>query len=124
VASAPLIGDWWQICHDEIVARAMSAMRMDHASDPDRQWLSECAIAIGHRIDAYLDRCTPLPVYTPAPILYAAVEGTVVLYRRKDTPFGTTGGWADNAVSTPIYSDPLEGLYPMLAPYKERLGVA
>jgi hypothetical protein len=124
VASPPLVGDWWQICHDEIVARALSAMRMDHVSDPDLCRVSEAAATAGRLIDERLDRCTPLPVYTPAPILAAAVEATVVLYRRKDAPFGTTGGWADNAVATPIYSDPLEGVYPMIAPYRERAGVA
>ena len=71
-----------------------------------------------------LDRCTPLPVVVPAPILAAAVEATIVLYRRKDVPFGTAGGWADNAVQFPVYSDPLEGVMPLLAPYRERLGVA
>jgi hypothetical protein len=56
--------------------------------------------------------------------LAAAVEATIVLYRRKDAPFGTVGGWADNVVVTSIYADPLEGVWPMIAPYQERQGVA
>jgi hypothetical protein len=124
VASPPLTGDWWQSAHDDIVSRALAAMRMDTASEPDLQRVSDAAVTAGQLIDQRLDRCSPLPVYTPAPILAAAVEATIVLYRRKDAPFGTQGGWADNAVAFPIYSDPLEGVMPMLAPYRERLGVA
>jgi hypothetical protein len=124
VASPPLTGTWWVEAHDDIVARALAAMRMDSASEPDLQRVSDAAVTAGQLIDQRLDRCTPLPVYTPAPILAAAVEATIVLYRRKDAPFGTAGGWADNAVATPIYSDPLEGVWPMLAPYRERIGVA
>jgi hypothetical protein len=124
VASPPYVGDWWQLDHDVIVDRALKAMRMDSPTDPDLQAVGDAAVTAGQLIDQRLDRCSPLPVVTPAPILAAAVEATVVLYRRKDAPFGTTGGWADNAVTTPIYSDPLEGVWPMIAPYRERVGVA
>jgi hypothetical protein len=115
---------WWADQHDVIVDRALRAMRLSSPTEPDMQAVSDAAVTAGQLIDARLDRCTPLPVVTPAPILTACVEATVVLYRRKDTPFGTTGGWADNAVATPIYSDPLEGVWPMIAPWRERLGVA
>jgi hypothetical protein len=115
---------WWQEHHDEIVSRALAAMRMDIASEPDLQRVSDAAFTAGQLIDDRLDRCTPLPVYTPTPILAAAVEATIVLYRRKDAPFGTVGGWADNVVVTSIYADPLEGVWPMIAPYQERQGVA
>jgi hypothetical protein len=124
VASSPYIGDWWQLEHDVIVARALDAMRMTSVSDPDLARVSDAAFTAGRLIDERLDRCTPLPVVTPSPILAAAVEATVVLYRRKDVPFGTAGGWADNAVQFPVYSDPLEGVWPMLAPWRERVGVA
>jgi hypothetical protein len=86
--------------------------------------VSDAAVTAGQLIDQRLDRCSPLPVYTPAPILAAAVEATIVIYRRKDAPFGTAGGWADNAVQFPIYSDPLEGVMPLLRPWIERVGVA
>jgi hypothetical protein len=120
----PLIGDWWTIDHDVIVARALAAMRMLDSSEPDQLRVSTAANAAGVLIDQRLDRVTEFPVSTPEPILAAAVEVTVVLYRRKDAPFGTAGGWADNTVTTPIYSDPLEGVWPMIAPYRERIGVA
>lgn len=124
MTTPPLIGDWWERDHDVIVCRALDAMRMTDASEPDRQRVSDAANAAGQLIDMRLDRCTPLPVVVPEPIMAAAVEATVVLYRRKDAPFGTAGGWADNQVATPIYSDPLEGVWPMIAPWRERLGVA
>jgi len=124
VATPPLIGDWWVRDHDVIVARALAAMRMLDASEPDRLRVSDAANSAGTLIDLRLDRVTEFPVATPEPILAAAVEVTIVLYRRKDAPFGTAGGWADNTITTPIYSDPLEGVMPMLAPYRERLGVA
>jgi hypothetical protein len=124
MVTPPLVGNWWQLEHDVIVARALASMRMTSATDPDLQAVSDAANTAGRLIDERLDRCTPLPVVVPAPILSAAVEATVVLYRRKDAPFGTAGGWADQTTTTPIYSDPLEGVWPMIAPWRERLGVA
>jgi hypothetical protein len=124
MASPPLVGDWWQVDHDTIMSAALAAMRLTSPTEPDLQRVSDAANTAGRLIDERLDRCAPLPVITPGPILAAAVEATVVLYRRKDVPFGTAGGWADNAVATPVYSDPLEGVWPMIAPWRERLGVA
>jgi len=124
VASPPYVGDWWRLDHDTIVTRALAVMRMNSVSDPDLQRVSDAADAAGRLIDDRLDRCTPLPVTTPEPILAAAVEVTVEMYRRKDAPFGTVGGWADQAVPLPIYPDPLGGVWPMIACYRQRMGVA
>jgi hypothetical protein len=124
MASPPLIGDWWRVEHDHIVTRALAVMRMDSPTEPDLQRVNMAADAAGRLIDDRLDRCTPLPVVTPEPILTAAVEVTVEMYRRKDAPFGTVGGWADGAVAAPIYPDPLSGVWPMIAPYRQRMGVA
>lgn len=124
MTSPPLVGDWWQVEHDTIVNAALAAMRLTSVSEPDLQRVSDAANTAGRLIDERLDRCTPLPVVVPGPIVAAAVEATIVLYRRKDAPFGTAGGWADQTVTTPIYSDPLEGVYPLIAPWRERLGVA
>jgi hypothetical protein len=124
MAAPPLVGDWWQLDHDVIVNAALAAMRLTSVSEPDLQRVSDAANTAGRLIDERLDRCTPLPVITPGPIVAAAVEATIVLYRRKDAPFGTAGGWADQTVTTPIYSDPLEGVYPLIAPWRERVGVA
>jgi hypothetical protein len=115
---------WWQENHEEITTRALEVMRLNVVSDPDLQRVSDAADTAGQLIDARLDRCTPLPVLTPAPILAAAIEATVLIYRRKDNPFGVVGGWADNTVATPVFADPLEGVWPMIAPWQERLGVA
>ena len=75
-------------------------------------------------IDNELDRCEPLPALTPEPILEAAALATCNQYRRKDAPFGTAGGWGDTGTQTPVYSDPLYGVRPMIAPWKQRRGVA
>lgn len=115
---------WWVEHHDEIMVAALEAMRMSSPSEPDMLRVSVAANVAGELIDARLDRVTELPILTPTPLLAAAVEVTIVMFRRKDAPFGTAGGWADNTIATPIYSDPLEGVMPMLAPYRERLGVA
>jgi hypothetical protein len=115
---------WWQEHHDDIVTRARAVMRLDNPSEPDRDRIVDAACTAGQLIDDRLDRCTPLPVNTPLPILSAAVQVTIELYRRKDVPFGTAGGWADQAIAVPIYADPLESVWPMIAPYQERLGVA
>lgn len=124
MATAPLIGDWWRVEHDTIVSRALAVMRMSTASEPDLQRVSDAANTAGNLIDLRLDRCTPLPVVTPWPIMAAAVEGTVEVYRRKDAPFGTVGGWADQAAALPIYPDPLSGVYHLIDPYRQRMGVA
>jgi hypothetical protein len=124
MATPPLVGDWWQLEHDTIVNAALAAMRLTSVSEPDLLRVSDAANTAGRLIDERLDRCTPLPVVVPQPLIAAAVEATIVLYRRKDAPFGTAGGWADQTVTTPIYSDPLEGVYPLIAPWRERVGVA
>lgn len=116
---------WWYDHHDDIVTRARVALRLHDDTDPDVATVDREAITAGQMIDARLDRCTPLPQPTPGPILDAAVETTINLYRRSSAPFGTVGGFAENSASpTPIYADPLEGVYPMIIPWRERWGVA
>jgi hypothetical protein len=122
MVSAPLRCDWW-VVHDTIVSHALAMLRLESPTDPDIAAVERAALAIEADIDAYLDRCTPLPATMPAPVVEAAVLATCNQYRRKDAPFGTTGGWSDTP-QIPVHPDPLYGVRAMLDPYRERRGVA
>lgn len=117
---------WWTIHHDEIVDRACKVMRLNDPTDPDLARVERAAFRAGMEIDNRLDRgnCPIDPVSTPTPLLGAAVEVTINLYRRDAAPFGQVSGFSDGASPATIYSDPLEGVYPSIAPYRRLWGVA
>jgi hypothetical protein len=122
VPSIP-VDPWWVGEHDTIVAAALAMLRLESPSDPDLAAVQRAALVVGPLCDAWMDRCELLPALTPTPVIEAAVLATCNQYRRKDAPFGTTGGWSETP-QTPVHPDPLYGVYQMLAPYKQLRGVA
>jgi len=118
------VDPWWVGYHDDVAARALTMLRMESASDPDLTAVNRAVYVIGPLIDAELDRCDPLPALCPEPILEAAALATCNQYRRKDAPFGTTGGWSDTGTQAPVHPDPLYGVRSIIAPWKQRWGLA
>ena len=68
------------------------------------------------RVRLGLAAFTDLPD-TPAPVMEAAAQATVEMYRRKDAPFGITGAWSAEGEAFRISRDPLAGVEYLLTPY-------
>ena len=59
---------------------------------------------------------------TQAPLVEAAVELAVEVYRSKDAPFGVLDAWSADAVPLRISSDRLRNVRSIAVPYKRRFG--
>lgn len=121
----PTVDQTWT---DDVQAAADAAaiLRMETVGvDFDR--LLELAHTAGEVICAHLDRVGPIPGVTPgvppSPLRTAHANVTVELWRRKDAPFGVLDSWSPDGTATRIGSDPLQGVYHLIKPYKAGWGV-
>lgn len=122
-ASDPTVAPSWADPADVTVA-ALAVLRIDQ-DDPDADRVATAAVSAIALVDNYLDRADdPLIAPTPQPVLDAAVQVTVELYRRKDAPFGVLNSWSENDVGpVRIGTDPIKGVELLLLPYAHRYGV-
>ena len=105
-----------------ITAAALEVLRLD-PTDVDVSRIDDAAAQATALIDEHLDYETE-PATIPVPVVGAAVQVTVELYRRKDAPFGVTDAWTVDGALVRLSSDPLRGVRAMLAPYRARRGLA
>lgn len=107
-----------------VAQMAMKVLRMED-THTDMVRVERAAASAIELVDLYLDRADdPLVQPTPPPILDAAVQVTVEVYRRKDAPFGVLQGFSDTDVGpVRIGSDALKGVESLLMPYAHRYGV-
>lgn len=98
-------------------------------SDPDMPRLAMVADAAIELVRQYLDCPIPFddlaqtqPI--PAPVYQACINITVEGYRRKDATFGITGSFTADGIPIKISNDWLAPALNLLAPYKQRWGLA
>ena len=99
------------------------------ASDPDTARLGKVVDTVMEQVRVFLDCEIPFDdVNQTAPIasslysacLLASVEG----YRRKDATFGLAGSFTADGIPVRISNDWLAPVVNLLAPYKQRWGMA
>ena len=96
------------------------------STDVDASTVNRKAEVALEQITSYLDLPVPWvddPEKWPASVLEGAVTVTRELCERKNAPFGIAGAWEDGTAAR-ISSDPLAGVRTMLAPFKQRWGIA
>jgi len=98
-------------------------------TDPDMPRLGMVADAAIELVRQYLDWPVPFddlaqadPI--PAPVFQACVTITVEGYRRKDATFGITGSFTADGIPIKISNDWLAPALNLVAPYKQRWGLA
>ena len=109
-----------------IVADALDVLRLD-PSDQDADRIAGAATAATALIEQGLDlEASPWATSTsiPAPLMTAATNLTVELYRRKDAPFGVTDSWSVDGAVVRLSSDVMRGVERLVAPYRGRRGIA
>ena len=117
---APPAVNPWEVAL--VASQALQVLRLD-VGDPDAPRVAELAETACDLIDTDLDRTDPLTIIA-APLLTAAVEVTIELYRRKDAPFGVLDSWSADGTAVRIPADPLRAHRAVLSRYKQREGVA
>lgn len=110
----------WEL--EDIVARALDVLRLD-PTDADAERIELAAVEATTLIEQSLD-LHESPTTIPAPVVGAAVQVTIELYRRKDAPFGVTDAWSVDGSIVRLSSDPLKGVWPSISRYRGRWGVA
>ena len=136
----PIVSGSWHEAYADIAAAALEQQRLA-GDDMDADRITSKVPAACMAIDLDLElrpldgrvvyRTGGVPVVTyapgdaPAPILEAAVQLTVELYRRKDAAFGVLAG-ASSSYGEPvrISRDQLAGVDSLLAPWREGWGLA
>lgn len=98
-------------------------------SDPDMSRLSECVDTCVEAVRFWLDGVVPFddaskPPAIPAGIYQGCLLATVEGYRRKDATFGLSGSFTADGIPVRIAADWLAPVRVLLAPYKERWGLA
>lgn len=116
----PLYDVWWDDA--ATVAAALDQLRLG-GSDIDAARVAGLVAPAGARLNAYMDRTTPVPTPAPPELAYAIVQVVVELYRNKDAPPASVDGLIASAWR-PASIDPLAGVRNMIAPWRERLGLA
>lgn len=120
--SPPAVNPWDVT---QVAERALDVLRLDPA-DMDAARIERKAAEAVALIDAELDLVLPYPTVSaiPAPVVEAAVNLTVELYRRKDAPGGITDSWTSDGSFLRLSADVMKGARSELAPYKGRRGLA
>lgn len=111
---------------DHVAKLAQDELRLGFDDEDGDRIARKAAVAV-EQIVAYVDRVEPWPDAVdawPAAVLDAAVTVTQELYRRKDAPFGLLAERNVDGERTRISSDPLAGVRALLAPYRQRWGIA
>jgi hypothetical protein len=99
------------------------------ASDPDMARLASCVDTVMEQVRACVDWAVPFDdaeqaAEIPATIYQACVLATVEGYRRKDATFGLSGSFTADGIPVKISNDWLAPVRALLAPYKQRWGLA
>ena len=118
VVSAPAALPWDV---DAVAFAALDILRLDPA-DEDADRINDAAASATALVDSMLDHATA-PAEIPGPVFDAAVNLTVELYRRKDSPFGVTDSWSADGASILLSSDVYRGVRSSLWRYKSRFGI-
>ena len=120
---APPAVNPWDIA--EVVEGALEVLRLDPA-DMDAARIERKAREATQLVDQKLDLETPylgMEVF-PAPVIESAVDLTVELFRRKDSPGGITDSWTADGSFIRLSADVMKGVNSKLAPFRGRRGVA
>lgn len=110
----------WDV--EEVTEMALDVLRLDPA-DQDAARVERKAAEAVALIDADLDLVDPFETI-PVPVVEAAVNLTVELFRRKDAPGGITDSWTSDGSFLRLSADVMKGVRSELRPYKQRRGVA
>ena len=105
-----------------IVTAALDVLRLD-PTDDDAGRIADAAQSATELLDSALDYAVA-PTTIPGPVITAAVNLTVELYRRKDAPFGVTDAWSVDGTMVRLSSDVLRGVSGLIRPYRSRRGLA
>jgi hypothetical protein len=98
-------------------------------TDPDMPRLAQVVDTVMEQVRLFLDCFVPFDdasqtAAIPATIYQACLLATVEGYRRKDATFGLSGSFTADGIPVKISNDWLAPVRILLAPYKERWGLA
>lgn len=98
-------------------------------TDPDMPRLAQIVDVVMEQVREFLDCFVPFddvnqPAAIPATIYRACLLAAVEGYRRKDATFGLSGSFTADGIPVKISNDWLAPVRVLLAPYKQRWGMA